>query len=84
MNQWQGPGDSWNVSPGAYHARVQRKAARFQRRHGIQPKRIRPNRVGRIVSAPFRLLWFLVKLLLVFALIAVAVVGLVHVVSGLG
>lgn len=76
MNNYQGPGGGWNVSPQAYHHRRQRKAQKYQARHGLKPKRIRPSRFSRILGAPFRLIGFLLKVALFVAVIAAIVVGL--------
>ena len=74
MNQYQGGGGGWNVSPHAYNARHQAKAQKHQDKHGVKPVRIRRSLFGRILSAPFRFVAFVLKVTIPLALLGGAAI----------
>ena len=69
MNQYQGAGGGWNVAPQAYGQRQRAKAQKHQTKHGVKPVRIRRSLFGRILSAPFRFVAFILKVTIPLALL---------------
>ncbi len=82
MNAYQNPNGGWNVSPQQYQAYKNRKAQKYRAKHGIGNGRIKPSLFGRILTAPFRLLWLLIKIGFVVGVLAFVVVVFASVLQG--
>lgn len=85
MSQWQNNQGNWNVSPQAYQAYKAKKRAKRLGRHGGGPEAVQQRSLlVRLLVAPFRLVFQIIKLAIALGIVALGVLVAVQVLSQSG